>query len=78
VYNICKVGYLIFEYLSLFIWMKRRATMSDLKSIVNEEFIGCVRVSKGDEIIFDASYGYADRPNKLSNQAHCHFSLINQ
>ena len=52
--------------------------MSDLKSIVNEEFIGCVRVSKGDEIIFDASYGYADRPNKLSNQAHCHFSLINQ
>jgi CubicO group peptidase (beta-lactamase class C family) len=52
---------------------KRRKNMGDYKNIVKDDFAGCVRVSKGDEIIFDGTYGYADLPNKVSNKINTRF-----
>lgn len=42
-------------------------------TIINQPFNGVVSVKKGDEIIFEKAYGYADLANKRSNQTNTRF-----
>ncbi len=46
----------------------------DLENLVEKNFSGCISVVKDGSVIFEKNYGYADLPNKISNELYTKFA----
>jgi CubicO group peptidase (beta-lactamase class C family) len=46
----------------------------NFEDIVEKDFTGCISVIKNGAVIFQKSYGYADLPNKISNELDTKFA----
>ncbi len=42
-------------------------------SIISNDFSGCILIRKGDKVIFERAYGYADMPNRIPNETGTRF-----
>ncbi|MDF2987923.1 MAG: serine hydrolase [Eubacterium sp.] len=46
----------------------------ELENLVEKDFSGCISVVKDGSVIFEKNYGYADLPNKISNELYTKFA----